>query len=62
MPGIFTGGNVDEFPMLVEIINAIEIHVHPGFDPGNLTFDVAVLEFPPGTFKVRPVRQGDCGR
>ncbi len=42
--------------MLGETIDAIAVHVHPGFDPGNLTLDVAVVEFPPGTFKVRPVR------
>ncbi len=56
LPGIFTGANVFDFPMLVETINAIDVHVHPGFNPGNLTLDIAVLEFPPGTFKVRPVR------
>jgi len=56
LPGLFTGANVFDFPMLVETINAIDIHVHPGFNLANLTLDVAVLEFPPGTFKVRPVR------
>ena len=56
MPGIFTGANVFDFPMLVETIDAIAVHLHPGFDPGSLALDVAVLEFPPGTFKVRPVR------
>jgi len=55
-PGIFTGANVFDFPMLVETIDAIAVHVHPDFDPGSMTLDVAVLEFPPGTFKVRPVR------
>jgi len=42
--------------MLVETINTVSVHMHPDFDPGSMTFDVAVLEFPPGTFKVRPVR------
>lgn len=56
LPGIFTGANVFDFPMLVETIDAIAVHVHPDFDPGTLSLDVAVLEFPPGTFKVRPVR------
>jgi len=56
LPGIFTGDNVFDFPMLVETINTIAVHMHPDFDPGSMTFDVAVLEFPPGTFKVRPVR------
>ena len=56
LPGLFTGDNVFDFPMLVETINTIAVHVHPGFDPGSLTLDVAVFEFPPGTFKVRPVR------
>jgi len=56
MPGIFTGANVFDFPMLVETIDAIAVHLHPDFDPGSMTLDVAVLEFPPGTFKVRPVR------
>lgn len=56
LPGIFTGANVFDFPMIVETIDAIAVHMHPDFDPGSLTFDVAVLEFPPGTFKVRPVR------
>ncbi len=56
LPGIFTGANVFDFPMLVETIDAINVHVPPGFDPVSLTLDVAVLEFPPGTFKVRPVR------
>ena len=55
-PGIFTGANIFDFPYLVETIDAIAVHVHPGFDPGSLTLDVAVFEFPPGTFKVRPVR------
>jgi hypothetical protein len=55
-PGIFTGDNVFDFPMLVEPIDAIAVHVHPGFEPGSRTLDVAVFEFPPGTFKVRPVR------
>ena len=56
LPGIFTGGNVFDFPMLVETFNTVAVHMHPDFDPGSMTFDVAVLEFPPGTFKVRPVR------
>jgi hypothetical protein len=56
LPGIFTGANVFDFPMLVETINAVAVHMHPDFDPGSMTFDVAVLEFPPGTFKVQPVR------
>jgi hypothetical protein len=56
LPGIFTGANVFDFPMLVETINTIAVHMHPDFDPGSMTFDVAVLEFSPGTFKVRPVR------
>jgi hypothetical protein len=56
LPGIFTGGNVFDFPMLVETFNTVAVHIHPDFDPGSMTFDVAVLEFPPGTFKVRPVR------
>ncbi len=54
-PGIFTGANVFDFPMLVETIDAIAVHLHPGFNPGNMTLDIAVLEFPPGTFKVSPV-------
>ena len=56
LPGIYTGANGLEFPMIVETIDAIAVHVHPGFEAGSLTLDVAVLEFPPGTFKVRPVR------
>ena len=56
LPGLFTGANVFDFPMLVETIDAIDVHVHPGFDAGNLTLDIAVLEFPPGTFKVQRVR------
>ena len=56
LPGIFTGANVFDFPMLTETIDAIAVHLHADFDPGSMTLDVAVLEFPPGTFKVRPVR------
>lgn len=56
LPGIFTGANVFDFPMIVETIDAIAVHLHPDFDPGSLAYDVAVAEFPPGTFKVRPVR------
>jgi len=56
LTGIFNGGNLLDFPMLVEPIDAIAVHLHEDFDPGSMTFDVAVLEFPPGTFKVRPVR------
>ena len=55
-PGIYTGANLFDFTMLGETIDAIAVHLHPDFDPGSMTFDVAVLEFPPGTFKVRPVR------
>jgi hypothetical protein len=55
-PGIFTGDNLFDFVMLVETIHTTAVHMHPGFDPGNRTLDIAVLEFPPGTFKVRPVR------
>ena len=55
-PGIYTGANLFDFTMLVETIHTTAVHLHPGFDPGSLTLDVAVFEFPPGTFNVRPVR------
>ena len=61
LPGIFTGANIFDFPMLVETIDAIAVHVPLGFDPVTLALDVAVFEFPPGTFKVRPVRLAEPG-
>jgi hypothetical protein len=56
LTGIFNGANVLDFPIIVETIDAIAVHLHPDFNPGSMTFDVAVFEFPPGTFKVSPVR------
>lgn len=54
-PGIFTG-NFFEFPMLAETIPAIAVHKHPWYDNTTQENDVAVLEFPAGTFDVSPVR------
>lgn len=56
-PGTFTGANIFDFPMLVETISTTTVHMHPGFDEAAATYenDVAVLEFPSGTFDVPPV-------
>jgi len=48
--------NVTDFPILVETVSATAVHLHPEFDPATLANDVAILEFPSGTFSVRPVR------
>ena len=55
-PGIFTGGNLRDFPIQVETIPAIAVHPHPLYDNTTYANDVAVLEFPAGTFNVAPVR------
>ena len=55
-PGILTGANLTEFPIQVETIPAIAVHTHPLYDNTTYENDVAVLEFPAGTFNVAPVR------
>ena len=57
-PGVFSQVtfNVTDFPILVETVSATAVHLHPDFDPVTVAYDVAILEFPPGTFSVRPVR------
>lgn len=57
-PGIFNlaAYNFFDFPILVPTATAIDVHVHPNFDWTSLANDLAVLEFAPGTFSVRPVR------
>lgn len=56
LPGIFTGGNIMDFPMQVDTIPAIAVQLHPLYDRDTHENDVAVLEFPSGTFNVAPVR------
>lgn len=48
--------NVLDFPLQVETATTTRVHIHPQFSvPSPLANDVAVLEFPEGTFSVRPV-------
>lgn len=52
LPGVFTTLNdIVNFPIEVETHSPIVIHEHPGFDEHTFENDVAVLEFPVGTFK-----------
>ena len=48
--------NVTDFPILVESISTTMVHPHPRYDQVSLENDVAVLEFPAGTFDVEPVQ------
>ncbi len=42
--------------VLVPTAPAMAVHLHPQYVQGVQAFDVAVLEYPPDTFNVRPVR------
>lgn len=57
-PGIFSllQYNFGDFPILVDTVVATGHYVHPNFDPVTRANDIAVIEFPAGTFSVRPVR------
>ena len=57
-PGIFSLllYNFGDFPILVDTVVATGHYVHPNFDPVTRDNDIAVIEFPAGTFSVRPVR------
>ena len=55
---VFEPGLVfDDFPfaITVPVQRPLATIVHPRFDPETLAHDVAVLVFPPRTFRVRPV-------
>jgi hypothetical protein len=54
--------NVFDFPMLAEVGVTTKVHLHPGHDPATLANDLAVLEFPAGTFGIRPLRLPTVGR
>lgn len=56
MQGVFTGRNFEDFPMRGKAFPAIGVHPHPLYDNSTYENDVAVLEFPAGTFNVEPVR------
>jgi hypothetical protein len=62
-PGIFNLllYNFTDFPILVDTVMATGYYVHPNFDPVTRANDVAVIEFPAGTFTVRPVRLPEEG-
>jgi hypothetical protein len=62
-PGIFdlTVYNFWDFPILADTVTATGYYPHPNFDWATLANDVAVLEFPPGTFSVQPVRLPSVG-
>lgn len=53
--------NFGDFPILVDTVVATGHYVHPNFDPATRTNDVAVIEFPAGTFSVKPVRLASVG-
>ena len=57
-PGIFDVSvyNFSDFPILADTVVATGYHVHPNYDPQTLANDLAVIEFPAGTFSERPVR------
>jgi len=55
-PGVLKDFNVFDFPILVEVESTTTVQIHPWFDPATNEYDVAVLEFPAGTFEVAPVR------
>lgn len=48
--------NFFDFPILKETATSVAHYIHPNFDPSTMANDVAVIEFPPGTFSVRPFR------
>jgi trypsin len=52
-PGVFP----DDFPhpLTVPVHRPLATIVHPRFEPETLAHDLAVLVFPPRTFRVRPV-------
>ena len=52
-----------QFKMLAETATATSFHIHHDYDPTVSTSenDVAVLEFPPGTFTVPPAQLADAG-
>lgn len=60
LPGVFDRSppapNVFDFPFLVESVTATAVTLHPMYDPATQANDVAVLEFPGGTFNVPPIR------
>jgi hypothetical protein len=62
-PGIFdlTVYNFTDFPILVDTVMGTGHYVHPNFDPTTRANDVAVIEFPAGTFAVKPVRLPEEG-
>lgn len=48
--------NVTDFPILVETVSTTLVHTHPRYNPATSENDIAVLEFPAGTFTVEPVK------
>ncbi|MEO1034933.1 MAG: trypsin-like serine protease [Pseudomonadota bacterium] len=57
-PGVFTElMDFIKFPIdNAELMSPTMIHTHPDYDPQTQENDVAVLEFPAGTFKQSPVK------
>lgn len=53
--------NITDFPLLTETVYADAAHYHPAYDADTLVNDIAVLEFPHGTFDVPPVRLAEEG-
>lgn len=62
-PGIFDLMlyNFTDFPILVDTVMATGYYIHPDFEPTTRANDVAVIDFPEGTFNVRPVRLPEEG-
>ena len=60
-PGVFTGGNIFDFPILAEVVPAADVFIHPDFDAGTLENDIAVLVFEAGTFTVAGVSLPEPG-
>lgn len=62
-PGIFSLllYNFFDFPILVDTVESTRFQVHPDYDPITRTNDVAVIEFPAGTFSTKPVKLASEG-
>lgn len=62
-PGVFdlSKYNFKDFPILAKTVVASGYQVHPNYDPMTQAYDLAVIEFPAGTFSVKPVRLPEEG-
>lgn len=63
-PGVFdlTIFNITEFPILANVESTQIVRTHPAYNRDTFENDIAVLEFPAGTFSVPPVRLARSGQ